>query len=174
MRRLRHGGDAAGHQRRSRSPRASRRRGKLFARKFKTKAQRDAAKARLIADPKGDNIGRADVVIEAIVEKLEVKQNLFKSIEGKLKPGAVLATNTSSIMIEEIAAPLADPGPPDRHPLLQSRRADAAGRGDRAAPQTREEEVEQGLRLRHRHRQVPADRQEQPGLPRQPRARRPT
>ena len=50
------------------------------------------------------------MVIEAIVEKLEVKQNLFKSIEGKLKPGAILATNTSSIMIEEIAEPLADPG----------------------------------------------------------------
>ena len=66
--------------------------------------------ARLIADPTGQSIGRADVVIEAIVEKLEVKQNLFKSIEGKLKPGAVLATNTSSIMIEEIAEPLADPG----------------------------------------------------------------
>ena len=83
---------------------------KLFTRKFKTKAQRAAAMARLIADPRGQNIGRADVVIEAIVERLEVKQNLFKSIEGKLKPGAVLATNTSSIMIEEIAAPLADPG----------------------------------------------------------------
>jgi 3-hydroxyacyl-CoA dehydrogenase/enoyl-CoA hydratase/3-hydroxybutyryl-CoA epimerase len=83
---------------------------KLLGRRFKTKAQRDAAKARLIADPKGDGIGRADVVIEAIVEKLEVKQNLFKSIEGRLKPGAVLASNTSSIMIEEIARPLADPG----------------------------------------------------------------
>jgi 3-hydroxyacyl-CoA dehydrogenase/enoyl-CoA hydratase/3-hydroxybutyryl-CoA epimerase len=82
---------------------------KLFNRKFRTKAQRAAAKARLIADPMGNNIGRADVVIEAIVEKLEVKQNLFKSIEGKLKPGAVLATNTSSIMIEKIAEPLADP-----------------------------------------------------------------
>jgi 3-hydroxyacyl-CoA dehydrogenase/enoyl-CoA hydratase/3-hydroxybutyryl-CoA epimerase len=83
---------------------------KLLARKFKTKAQRDAATARLIADPTGANISRADVVIEAIVERLETKQNLFKSIEGKLKPGAVLATNTSSIMIEEIAKPLADPG----------------------------------------------------------------
>jgi len=82
---------------------------KLFNRKFKTKVQRAAAKARLIADPMGNNIGRADVVIEAIVEKLEVKQNLFKSIEGKLKPGAVMATNTSSIMIEKIAEPLADP-----------------------------------------------------------------
>jgi len=83
---------------------------KLFFRKFRTKPQREAAMARLIADPTGANISRADVVIEAIVEKLEAKQNLFKSIEGKLKPGAVLATNTSSIMIEEIAAPLADPG----------------------------------------------------------------
>ncbi|MCL4767912.1 MAG: enoyl-CoA hydratase/isomerase family protein [Hyphomicrobiaceae bacterium] len=84
--------------------------GKLFARKFKTKAQRDAAEARLLADPGGVNIGRADVVIEAVVEKLEVKQELFKSIEARLKPAAVLATNTSSIMIEDIARPLADPG----------------------------------------------------------------
>src|SRR5499427_7977024 len=83
---------------------------KQFARKFRTRPQRDAAMARLIADPAGAHIPRADVVIEAIVEKLEAKQNLFKSIEGKLKPGAVLATNTSSILIEEIAAPLADPG----------------------------------------------------------------
>jgi 3-hydroxyacyl-CoA dehydrogenase / enoyl-CoA hydratase / 3-hydroxybutyryl-CoA epimerase len=83
---------------------------KLFARKFKTKALRAAAAARLIADPKGDHISRADVVIEAIVERLEVKQNLFKSIEGRLKPGAIMATNTSSIMIENIAEPLADPG----------------------------------------------------------------
>jgi 3-hydroxyacyl-CoA dehydrogenase/enoyl-CoA hydratase/3-hydroxybutyryl-CoA epimerase len=83
---------------------------KLFARKFKTKAQRAAAAARLIADPNGDHLPRADVVIEAIVERLEVKQNLFKSIEGKLKPGAIMATNTSSIMIESISEPLADPG----------------------------------------------------------------
>jgi 3-hydroxyacyl-CoA dehydrogenase/enoyl-CoA hydratase/3-hydroxybutyryl-CoA epimerase len=82
----------------------------LLTRKFKTKPQRDAATARLIADPAGANISRADVVIEAIVERLEAKQSLFKSIEGKLKPGAVLATNTSSIMIEEIVRPLADPG----------------------------------------------------------------
>jgi 3-hydroxyacyl-CoA dehydrogenase/enoyl-CoA hydratase/3-hydroxybutyryl-CoA epimerase len=83
---------------------------KVIDRKFRTRAQRAAAGARLIADPTGRNISRADVVIEAIVERLEVKQSLFKAIEGKLKPGAILATNTSSIMIEEIAAPLADPG----------------------------------------------------------------
>ena len=84
--------------------------GKLFARRFRTKPLRDAAKARLIADPNGDGISRADVVIEAIVERVEVKQNLFKSLEGKLKLGAVMATNTSSIMIEDIAAALSDPG----------------------------------------------------------------
>ncbi len=83
---------------------------KLLGRKFKTKALRDAAKGRLIADPTGTGLGRADVVIEAIIEKLEVKQKFFADIETKLKPGAVMATNTSSIMIEDIARNLADPG----------------------------------------------------------------
>ena len=83
---------------------------KTLSRKFKTKPLLDAAKARLIADPTGLGIGRADVVIEAIVERVEVKQKLFAEIESKLKPGAVMATNTSSIMIEDIAKPLVDPG----------------------------------------------------------------
>ena len=82
---------------------------KLMARKFKTKAQRDAAKARLISDPNGHGASRADVVIEAIVEKLDVKQKVFKEAERRLKPGAILATNTSSLEIEEIAKGLADP-----------------------------------------------------------------
>ena len=116
---------------------------KLFARKFKTKALRAAAAARLIADPKGERIPRADVVIEAIVERLEVKQNLFKSLEGKLKPGAIMATNTSSIMIENIAEPLADPGrligihffnPVAQMPLVE------VIKGERS----REEEVQKG------------------------------
>jgi 3-hydroxyacyl-CoA dehydrogenase/enoyl-CoA hydratase/3-hydroxybutyryl-CoA epimerase len=84
--------------------------GKLFGRRFRTKATRDAAKARLIADPKGDMIARADVVIEAIVENSEVKQALFREVEPRLKAGALLATNTSSIMIEDIGRGLADPG----------------------------------------------------------------
>ncbi|CAN1721122.1 enoyl-CoA hydratase [Hyphomicrobium sp. 1Nfss2.1] len=84
--------------------------GKLFARKFKTKAQRDAAKARLIADPAGDGIPRADVVIEAIVEKLDIKRRVLADVEARMKPGSVVATNTSSLQIEDIAAGLADPG----------------------------------------------------------------
>src|SRR5262249_10854692 len=76
---------------------------KLFARRFKRRPERAAARARLIADANGEHLPRADVVIEAIVEALEAKQGLFASIEGKLKAGAVLATNTSSILIEKIA-----------------------------------------------------------------------
>lgn len=84
--------------------------GKLFARKFKTKALRDAGKARLIADPEGRGIARADVIIEAIVERLDVKQKLFSDLETKIKPGAVLATNTSSLKLSDISQPMRDPG----------------------------------------------------------------
>ena len=82
----------------------------LFKRQLRGKAAIDAAVARLIADPKGKYIKHADVVIEAIVEKLEVKQKLFQDLEAEMKPGAVLATNTSSLSIEDIAKPLKDPG----------------------------------------------------------------
>jgi 3-hydroxyacyl-CoA dehydrogenase/enoyl-CoA hydratase/3-hydroxybutyryl-CoA epimerase len=116
---------------------------KLFARKFKTKAQRDAAKTRLIADPDGNGIARADVVIEAIVERLDIKQKLFADLEGKLKPGAIMATNTSSLKLEDISKPLKDPGrliglhffsPVPQMPLVEVVR----GAG------TREEEVKKG------------------------------
>lgn len=83
---------------------------KLFARNLRKKPAIDAAIARLIADPTGKEIKHADVVIEAIVEKLEVKQKLFAELEARAKPGAVLATNTSSLKLEDIAAPLNDPG----------------------------------------------------------------
>ncbi len=84
--------------------------GKLFSRKFKTKPLKAAAKQRLIADPDGRGIARADVIIEAIVERLDVKQKLFADLETKIKPGAVLATNTSSLKIADISAPMHDSG----------------------------------------------------------------
>jgi 3-hydroxyacyl-CoA dehydrogenase / enoyl-CoA hydratase / 3-hydroxybutyryl-CoA epimerase len=82
----------------------------LFKRHLRTPTAINAAVSRLIADPKGKHIKHADVVIEAIVEKLEVKQKLFQELEGQIRPGAVLATNTSSLRLEDIAKPLADPG----------------------------------------------------------------
>jgi 3-hydroxyacyl-CoA dehydrogenase / enoyl-CoA hydratase / 3-hydroxybutyryl-CoA epimerase len=82
----------------------------LFAKQLRGKQAIDAAMARLIPDPEGKHVKHADVVIEAIVEKLEVKQALFQELEAKMKPGAVLATNTSSLRLEDIARPLKDPG----------------------------------------------------------------
>ncbi len=112
----------------------------LFKRHLRGKTAIDAAVARLIADPKGRHVKHADVVIEAVVEKLDVKQMLFAELEKRLKPGAVLATNTSSLKLEDIARALADPGrlvglhffnPVAQLPLVEVVRG----------PQTREEEV---------------------------------
>jgi 3-hydroxyacyl-CoA dehydrogenase/enoyl-CoA hydratase/3-hydroxybutyryl-CoA epimerase len=69
-----------------------------------------AAAARLSADAAGNGVATADVVIEAIVENADAKRALYVQIEPKLKPGAVLATNTSSIEIEALAGHLSEPG----------------------------------------------------------------
>jgi 3-hydroxyacyl-CoA dehydrogenase/enoyl-CoA hydratase/3-hydroxybutyryl-CoA epimerase len=82
----------------------------LFKRHLRTPLAVETAQARLIADPQGKHIKHADVVIEAIVEKLDVKQKLFQQLERQMKSGAVLATNTSSLRLEDIAKPLGDPG----------------------------------------------------------------
>ncbi len=88
---------------------AIRRAAQLFDKRFRRRHQRVAARDHLIPDPKGAEIPRADLVIEAIVENLEAKQNLFKVLEGKVTEDALLATNTSSIPLEEIAAVLQRP-----------------------------------------------------------------
>jgi 3-hydroxyacyl-CoA dehydrogenase/enoyl-CoA hydratase/3-hydroxybutyryl-CoA epimerase len=82
----------------------------LFRKRLKKKQAVDAAMARLHADKDGVHISRADVVIEAIVEKLDIKQKVFSALEDKLKTGAILATNTSSLSLADIAKPLKDPG----------------------------------------------------------------
>lgn len=64
---------------------------------------------RLQPDITGDGAKTADVIIEAIVENLAVKQKVFAELEAKAKPHAVLATNTSSIPLEQIATALKDP-----------------------------------------------------------------
>ena len=81
----------------------------LFKNKLKTKASITAAKSRLIADVAGDGIARADVIIEAIFENLEAKQQLFVELERKARPTAILATNTSAIPLAEIAMGLEQP-----------------------------------------------------------------
>ena len=81
----------------------------LFKRKRLNPAALRSALDRLRPDVEGKGIAQADVVIEVIVEQLEAKQSLLKSIEPKLKKGAILASNTSSIPIEEIASALKKP-----------------------------------------------------------------
>jgi len=82
---------------------------KLFARRLKTPDRIGAAMSRLIADVDGSGAGRADVIIEAIFENLEAKQALFKDLEKRAKPGAILATNTSAIPLKDIAEVLKKP-----------------------------------------------------------------
>jgi 3-hydroxyacyl-CoA dehydrogenase/enoyl-CoA hydratase/3-hydroxybutyryl-CoA epimerase len=83
---------------------------KLFAKRFPSEAERSAAAARLRADVSGEGVGEADVVIEAIFEDLEAKKALYRTIEPRLKPGALFATNTSSLKLEKLTSDLADPG----------------------------------------------------------------
>ena len=64
---------------------------------------------RLNPDIKGLGISKADVIIEAIVENLEAKQELYREIEPKLKANALLVTNTSSFPLQELRKALEEP-----------------------------------------------------------------
>ena len=81
----------------------------LFAKKLRDPLKARAAFDRLIPDPQGDGVPHADVVIEAIFENVEAKHALFRSLEPRLKPGAVLATNTSSLKLEDLRTALHKP-----------------------------------------------------------------
>ena len=88
---------------------AIKRSGELFARRLKSSEKIDEATQRLKADPGGDDAANADLVIEAVAEKLSVKQAVFADLEKIIKPDAILATNTSAIPLENIATALDDP-----------------------------------------------------------------
>ncbi|MDP9089026.1 MAG: 3-hydroxyacyl-CoA dehydrogenase NAD-binding domain-containing protein [Pseudomonadota bacterium] len=81
----------------------------FFEKRLKDPAAAADAASRLIMDVNGDGAARADAVIEAIVEDIGAKQTLYAQLEPKLKPTAVLATNTSSIRIETLCEKLSDP-----------------------------------------------------------------
>jgi 3-hydroxyacyl-CoA dehydrogenase/enoyl-CoA hydratase/3-hydroxybutyryl-CoA epimerase len=81
----------------------------LFKKRLKKPREVAAAIARLEADPTGKAAARADVIIEAVVENLAIKRQIFAGLEGVIKPTAILATNTSSIELERIAEGLQQP-----------------------------------------------------------------
>jgi 3-hydroxybutyryl-CoA dehydrogenase len=72
-------------------------------------AQRDALSARVHAVDSMQALAGCDLVIEAVIEDLEVKRQLFRELEAVVAPSAALATNTSSLSVTAIAAAMAQP-----------------------------------------------------------------
>lgn len=81
----------------------------LYRKRLKQRRLVQAAMDRLIPDLRGDGVAHADVVIEAIFEDVEAKSALFHDLVPRMKPDALLATNTSSIPLETLARALEAP-----------------------------------------------------------------
>ncbi len=122
-----------------------------------------AAKARLIGDLDGKGVARADVVIEAIIEDVEIKRSLFASLEPQMRDDAVLATNTSSIPLESLSSALTDPSrliglhffnPVAKMPLLE------VVRGEQSDPAM----VQRGLAFGQRIGKLPLAVKSSPGF----------
>ncbi|WP_027998795.1 3-hydroxyacyl-CoA dehydrogenase NAD-binding domain-containing protein [Sinorhizobium arboris] len=77
--------------------------------KLHSSIERRDALDRLVPDFEGAGVAKADLVIEAVVEKTDVKRKVFDGLAPKLKEDAILATNTSSIPLEVLREGLAFP-----------------------------------------------------------------
>jgi 3-hydroxybutyryl-CoA dehydrogenase len=77
---------------------------KLVAKEKLTPEQRERTLARLRPGSSLDTLAEADLVVEAVVEKLEVKRAVLKQLDGICPPHTILASNTSSISITQLAA----------------------------------------------------------------------
>jgi 3-hydroxybutyryl-CoA dehydrogenase len=73
-------------------------------------ADRDAVLARLRFTTDRADLADADLVVEAVPERLDVKAALFRDVDGICRPETVLATNTSSLSVTSIAAATGRPG----------------------------------------------------------------
>jgi len=82
---------------------------KLFQRRLRDPLRVRDAMDRLIPDVAGTGAAKADVIIEAIFEDLKAKRELFAKLEAMAKPSAVLASNTSSLKLADIAEGFKDP-----------------------------------------------------------------
>jgi 3-hydroxyacyl-CoA dehydrogenase/enoyl-CoA hydratase/3-hydroxybutyryl-CoA epimerase len=106
----------------------------FFEKRYADQAELRAVTDRLQPDVEGTGAAKADVIIEAIFENAEAKRELYAKLEPKMQPGAILGTNTSSIMLETLATGLADAGrlvglhffnPVARMPLVEVIHGDA-------------------------------------------------
>ena len=81
----------------------------LFGKIMRKRTDVRDALDRLMPDLDGEGVRNADLIIEAVPEKLELKQKVYAGLEPKMKPGAILATNTSSIPLQDLRTTLQKP-----------------------------------------------------------------
>jgi len=81
----------------------------LFRKRLKQPHLVQAAMDRLIPDVAGAGVPKADLVIEAIVENADVKRKVYAQVEPRMKEGAILASNTSSIPLQQLSSALLHP-----------------------------------------------------------------
>jgi len=81
----------------------------LFGKIIRKKTDLRDALDRLIPDLNGEGVRGADLIIEAVPEKLELKQKVYAGLEPIMKSGAILATNTSSIPLQDLRTTLKNP-----------------------------------------------------------------
>ena len=124
---------------------------------------RDAAVGRLRTTTELDELSDCDLVVEAIVEELDAKRELFAELERICRPDAVLATNTSALSVTEIAAATSSPervvgmhffNPAPLMPLVEVVRAELSS----------DEAVATGLDVVERLGKVPVSCHDTPGF----------
>ena len=145
---------------------ALRRAGELFRKRLRAPGEAEAAAARLRVDLAATQIGSADLVIEAIVEKAEAKRALFGELEPRLPATALIATNTSSLRLETLAGGLATTEPIRRPPLFQSGGEPAARRSHPWRRDVGRDDVGRDV-VRHENRQIATPLPQRTRLPRQ-------
>ncbi len=88
---------------------AIKRAAELFGKIIRKPTEVRDALDRLAPDMRGEGVRNADLIIEAVPERLELKQKVYAGLEPKMKPGAILATNTSSIPLQDLRTTLQRP-----------------------------------------------------------------
>ncbi len=81
----------------------------LFTKRVKDESKRPEVAARLVSDLNGDGVAKADLLIEAIIERPDAKRDLYTTVEPRMKADALLTTNTSSIPLTELREHIARP-----------------------------------------------------------------
>jgi 3-hydroxyacyl-CoA dehydrogenase / enoyl-CoA hydratase / 3-hydroxybutyryl-CoA epimerase len=81
----------------------------LFGKIMRKRTDVRDALDRLVPDLDGEGVRTADLIIEAVPEKLELKQKVYAGLEPRMKAGAILATNTSSIPLQDLRTTLTKP-----------------------------------------------------------------